>query len=71
MPTETVAAGEYTGWRCPYTHKLFLDTELVGYGNPPRSPACPPGTGQGAPMTPVRFTVDPKGVRTLTDKPIF
>lgn len=44
------------GWKCPYTEKVYQDHELTGYGNPPRSPNAPVGTGAGAPMTRVKLT---------------
>lgn len=48
------------GYRCPYTGKAFSQHQLVGYGNPPRSPACLPGTGAGVPMIPVVVEVKSK-----------
>lgn len=58
--TETAvvpASAPVLGFKCPYTHSLFTVDELAGYGNPPRSPACPIGHGQGAQMIPAAFTI--------------
>lgn len=41
------------GYRCPYTGKAFTIDQLDGYGQPPRSPACPVGLGSGSPMIPI------------------
>ena len=41
------------GYRCPYTGKAFAISQLDGYGQPPRSPACPVGLGSGSPMIPI------------------
>jgi len=45
------------GYRCPYTGEPFSIDQLVGYGQPPRSPACPVGYGSGSPMAPIVVAV--------------
>lgn len=57
------------GWKCPYSHKVFTNDQLTGYGNPPRSPGCPVGTGHGAPMTPAAVGVLADGSRVELDMP--
>lgn len=52
------------GYECPYTGNLYLPSELVGMGNPPRSPHVPPGQGQGVPMAGARIKIAADGKRT-------
>lgn len=56
-------------WECPYSGAVIHPDLLIGYGNPPRSPACPVGIGAGAPMKPVAIEIEGKpGTPDYTQK---
>lgn len=55
------------GYKCPYTGDVFTIDQLAGYGQPPRSPACPIGIGGGSPMSPIVVQVKRNAVGVVTD----